>query len=116
MIAAAATRVASWNRIGDIAAIDLTVGHCGGEFLRAAVGIGGGGAAFIARRQAAVDPIAAAVIGDNEHAPLGLRGTDQTDAEKGAESYWDYPHEIHFPGGAIPTLMPRLRAKFLTWP
>ena len=92
MITAAATRAAGWNRAGDIVAIHLTVGHCGGEFPYVAVSIGGGGAAFIARRQAAVDPIAAAVISNNEHALLGLRGTDQTNADKGAE-YWDYPHE-----------------------
>jgi len=54
--------------------------------MRLAIGVGRRRAALVAGGQAAVDAVAVAIIGDDEHAPLRLRGTDETEAQNDDES------------------------------
>ena len=55
----AALRVAGCRAAGNVVAIDLVVGRSFRKSLRLAVGVRGGRTAFFARREAAVDAIAA---------------------------------------------------------
>ena len=92
-VAAAAAGAAGRDRAGDVIAVDLAVGRGRGELVRLAIGVGRRRAALVAGRQAAVDAIAVAVIGDDEHAPFRLRGAGETDAQNGGESDQECTHD-----------------------
>ena len=66
----------------------------GRELVRLAVGIGGGAAAVVAGREAAVDAVAVRVVGDDEHPPLALRRVGGAGQEgRAEEAGQDGPHD-----------------------
>src|SRR5664280_3218262 len=71
---------AARNGAGNVVAVDLAVGHGLGEFVRLAIGVGRRRAAFGARGEATVDAVAVGIVGNDEHAPLRLRGIDEAEA------------------------------------
>ena len=82
----APARTAGGNGAGDVVAVDLAVRHGRREFVALAIGVSGRRAALVARGEAAVDAVAVPVIGDDEHALLGLCGRDDANAEDGGEA------------------------------
>src|ERR1019366_7642006 len=113
-VAAAAAGAAGRDRAGDVIAVDLAVGRGRGELVRLAIGVGRRRAAFVARCEAAVDAIAVAVIGDDEHAPFRLRGAGETDAQNGGEADQEYTHDkARLLGGTRPAPTTRMRVNSL---
>src|SRR5664279_4357745 len=102
-------------RAYDVVAVDLAVGRGRGELVRLAIGVGRRRAALVTGSQAAVDAIAVAVIGDDEHAPFRLRGAGETDAQNGGEADQECTHDkARLLGGARPAPTTRMRAKSLS--
>ena len=91
MRAVAGAGAAGRDGAGDVVAIDLAVGQCLAEFVRAAVGIRRGGAAGRAGGEAAIDAIAVAAIGDDENALLSVcgAGAGQYGGEYGGRDRWN---------------------------
>ena len=61
----------------DVAAIDLVKGRGLRESLYLAIGVGSRCAALRTRGEAAVYAVAVGIVGDDEHASLGVRGTGE---------------------------------------
>lgn len=93
---------------GNFLAIDLVecLGLC--KSLRLAVGIGGRHAALFPRSQATIDAVAVGVIGDDEHAPLGLRSVGKPDQSGETDQYCSH-EEMPMYGGTRP---PRAERRF----
>src|SRR6476660_8765084 len=70
----AGARAAGRDRAGNVVAIDLAVGHSLPVFVGAAIGIRDSLAARRAGREAAVDAVAIAVIGDDENPLFRMSG------------------------------------------
>ena len=84
---AIATTVGNTGRScpGNLATVDLVVDRGLGKSLRLAIGIGDGRAALRAGGEASVYAIAVGIVGDDEHAPLGVRGTGEAQQNNKAD-------------------------------
>src|SRR5580765_8095903 len=79
VIVIATVRAATRSATRNVAVIDFVEGRGLRKSLRLAVGIGGGRAALFPGSEAAVDAVAVGVVGDDEHAPLGLCNAGEAD-------------------------------------
>ena len=91
-IVLATLRVAGSRAAGNVVAIDLVVSRSFRKGLRLAVGVRGGGTAFFAEREAAVDAVAVGVVGHDEHAALGFCRSREAQAQHNSETDRDRPH------------------------
>ena len=89
--AVAGAGAAGRNRAGNVVAIDLAVGQSLREFVCAAIRIGGRLTAGRAGREAAIDAVAVAVVGDDENALLRMcgAGAEQKSSAKSSRDAWN---------------------------
>jgi hypothetical protein len=91
-VVTAAAAIGIGDCSGNIATIRLMVGRSLRESLRLAIGVGRRRAAFFAGGKATVDAIAVGIIGDDEHASLGLCGRHLAEAQQRNEADENCPH------------------------
>jgi hypothetical protein len=89
--AVATGRVVVGNRLAHVAALDLVVHRSLRKCLRLAIGIRSSGPALFAGRQTTVNAVTVGVVGDDEHAPLGLGGHTKASAQQ-KEADQNCPH------------------------